>query len=677
MIDKQFWSPLGVILPLWLVAATALAQTMPPQISPPQTTAPVISKPGAPSPTIPVPAMPVPQMMGPAQSPASAVVTAPTVDQAALARLQQRAGKAAQIFQNVTDPLTRQQVGTLIEYYQNALGQSDLDRMEGLLRQIERILHIPRNRHPQQTSRKNEFAGFYDHKPGYSQGMLNTNFDKNKKAISGGMDPDTRIRPEQTRADEDIYPGRFTDTVMVRRDDPQWKQLAVAFNAILGHGITLNPIIPMPGYEAALIRNPQTINIVPNQVFHAGRTPESPERALAVTWVLPPDWQPDQKMALLMIFVPMGLSNNGALFSDPELKIFALFLQALKASQSGRMALMLVNNGGTTASGLQPDIEYPLWQALQFGIGTLGVDADRIALFGDNRGGYAAMAMAGRLAALSDKQRPFAPRALIVGEAGALVPEMTAPIGLAPFDLGNRLPENTDETIRRLTGFPNAYELAQHGPVSGLIALRPRQSMMFYWSGNVWSPSLLPSSAMQIMNAVSRLPHTESEIVIETGDRLDAQQQERYELAVSCLTALSDHQSCHVAQPGLRFAGIDGRSAGMPILVRAPAFALVNQPAAADITGPAGTIIHLAVTGSSHYRHVLPPVRIPDQGVLRVDLPSSTGDGKMVIELLSGRTVLGKAISPIINRIPADTAGHVPDRFTPSILPHVIVHTGF
>ena len=128
-------------------------------------------------------------------------------------------------------------------------------------------------------------------------------------------------------------------------------------------------------------------------------------------------------------------------------------IEALKTSQSKHLALMIVNSGGITASGIQPDIEYPLLAALEYGAARLGLDPARMAMMGEGRGGYAAMSMAGRLKAIAPPDFNLNWRGIFLGEAGTVSEEMAAPPTLAPFDIFNRLGETTNDTIGRLIGF--------------------------------------------------------------------------------------------------------------------------------------------------------------------------------------------------------------------------------
>lgn len=602
-----------------------------------------------------------------------AATPAATMDQAKLSVLQQRAGKAGAVFATVTDPVLRQRVGTLIEYYQAAFAQSDINRMQELLRQIERALKIPPDAPPKQSQKdgKDIFDRFYGRRPGWSFGMVNTNFDNNKKEMAGGMDADTRYVPNQTRADADFYPNMVTDRMMVRRDAPVWQQLGLAFNQVMGKGVNITPIVPNPGFEHGLVRDGNTINLVSNQLFRASRGPDTPKRSLLVTWILPPDWQPDQPHALLMIFPPMGQSNNMALFDDPALKNWVVLMEALKASTSKRLAIMLVNSGGLTASGLQPDLEYPLLEAVRFGVASLGIDPQRIAMMGEGRGGYAAMRMAGMLSQIASPGAKLAIRGVFVGEAGTVHEELSVHPTFAPFDLQNRRAENADDTVRRLVGVPSLQELAALAPDRALAGLKPTMPMVFFWHGNIWNPALLPFSVARLMTVVQRLPNSLSQFLVDHSDTLNRHGDQRYRMAVACLVALSDHQNCTLDETGLIHA--DSQGMQMPIMLRAPAFALMRQPVDVEIMAAAGTPITIVAAGSSQVRRTLPEQIIPDRGVLRLTLPASTGEGRMVVEVFSQQQMLGKVTFPVVGAVPdLSLPGARTEIFSPAIMPHMV-----
>ena len=590
------------------------------------------------------------------------------VDEALFLTLQQRYARAMQVFAGVQEPFLRQRIGGLVDYYRDALGQSDTRRMADLLRQIEQALHIKPP--PKIKLGKDSEASFYGRRPGFSFGMVNTNYDEGKGEVAGGMDADLRLGPEDTNAGNDIYPNKITDRVLIRREHPAWNRLAKAFNQILGHGGALNPVIPLPGFEAGLITQADTINIIANQVFSRATGPDQPPRKIAVTWMLPPGWAADQSHAVMMIFPPMGISNNAALFEDPALKIFVVLMEALKASHSKHLALMIVNSGGLTASGMQPDFEYPLMAALEYGVARLGIDPRRMMMLGDGRGGYAAMSMAGRLKAIAPPEMPLAWRGIFVGEAGTISQEMAASVMLAPFDLFHRIGETPDVTTRRLIGYNKMADLVEKGPLGSLSSLKPTAPMVFYWAGNIWNPALLPSSWAALMPVIQALPNTQSQIVLDIGDKLDGFADQRYRLAVACLADLSDNRDCQLPQTGLTIPDYHGDQ--MPVMLRSPAWVLVNQAASLEIIGPPGAVVTVGMTAVTGLRRVLPPQIMPPQSVLTLAIPPNSSDGKMTLDVSVNQLKIGDIKIPVVSHLPDPSIlGFNTEKWIPPIMPHL------
>lgn len=165
--------------------------------------------------------------------------------------------------------------------------------------------------------------------------------------------------------------------------------------------------------------------VLPNQVF------KNETDAGLITWVLPPNFDPKEKYPVVISGGGYTVSNNAKLLAGTYTS--GVYVDAHKGLKKG-FILAMFNSGGKESVGIHPSLKTVLQAALAWGQSNLGVDPQRVVLFGGSRSGITATSHATWLNEIGFK----------VNGIFANVPypkfgtEIAAPVELIPYNLASQ-----------------------------------------------------------------------------------------------------------------------------------------------------------------------------------------------------------------------------------------------
>ena len=230
-----------------------------------------------------------------------------------------------------------------------------------------------------------------------------------------------------TDARQPHFPNARTDITTYDCSSPELGQALQTAAGVLGKSVIMRFIKPDTTFLSKLEKadlGEVKLQVIVNQHFQVDG------HDLLVTWILPPNWNPDVgKRYAPFIFIPgYGHPNNTKLFQQQPPVFLYTYFTALQRSASDNLIMMHINGGGRSSLLAQQGFEQVVDVALEWGEHNLGLDRTQIILNGGSRGGFGSVILEGRLAQMEGNQV----RGVFASVFGAIGAELSTAFEVSP-----------------------------------------------------------------------------------------------------------------------------------------------------------------------------------------------------------------------------------------------------